>query len=330
MALRFVSVLLCTIFVIATALALPPPPPSGKCAQNAERQTCGSACAPTCAKPNPGPTCVLPCVDGCFCKAGYLKAANGVCVRPEECDSVPHIPNMQIPQFNAPVVDPPKCGVDEEYRTCGSACIPTCAMPLPKPWCTRHCSVGCYCKEGYLRNEQNVCIPATKCRSVGLGPINIPLHKVPIEESDPTVPFPVFEPGPVIIPSHKIPLGPGPVILPTPNVPFLPLGPGPVILPTPDVPFLPLGPGPVIFPASTLGPINIPLQRIPLTLPSPVCPTNEFYNTCGVQLDCLASCKMPMTPKCMERMCTPGCVCQKPYVRHPNGRCVEQTECPKN
>jgi len=294
MALRFVSLLLCTIFAIGTALALPPPPPTGECSQNAERQTCGSACAPTCANPNPGPICVLPCIDGCFCKNGYLKASNGLCVRPEECDSVPHLPNMQIPQFNAPEA-PSKCGVDEEYRTCGSACIPTCAMPLPKPWCTRQCAVGCYCKEGYLRNEQNVCVPAAKCKSAANGPINIPLLK-----SSPTKSGPSF---------------------------VLPLGPGPVIFPSPNAPILQLEPGPVIFPQSALSPINIPLQKIPN---SPLCPKNEQYNTCGVQLDCLASCKIPTTPKCQERMCTPGCVCQKPLVRHEDGRCVEITECPKN
>jgi len=300
MALRFVSVLLCTIFAIGTSLALPPPPPTGQCGQNAERQSCGSACVPTCANPNPGPICVLPCVDGCFCKEGYLKAANGECVRPEVCDSIPHLPNMQIPQFNA-FQAPPKCGVDEEYRTCGSACIPTCAMPLPKPWCTRQCAVGCYCKEGYLRNEQKVCIPATKCKAATNGPISIPLQKNP---------------------PH--PMGHGPVIFPTPNIPIFPFGPGPVILPTPDVPILALEPGPVIFPETKLAPITIPLHKVPL------CPKDEVYNTCGVQLDCLASCKTPMTPKCMERMCTPGCVCQKPLLRHEDGRCVEKTECPKN
>jgi len=344
MALRFVSVLLCTIIAIGSAIAIPPPPPTGECGQNARRQTCGSACAPTCANPNPGPTCVLPCIDGCFCEEGYLKAANGVCVRPQECDSVPHIPNMQIPQFNAP--PPPKCGEDEEYRTCGSACIPTCAIPLPRPWCTRQCAVGCYCKEGYLRNEENVCVPATRCKSAANGPNNIPLQKIPLT---PTGSNPMLQlgPGPVImpqsapgsinIPLHKVqsesgPVNdpfpifePGPVILSHPIL----LGPGPVILPTPHVPFLPLGPGPVIFPPSNevkLGPISIPLQKVPMTL----CPINEEYKTCGVQLDCLASCKMPMTPKCMERMCTPGCVCQHPLVRHSDGRCVEKTECQKN
>lgn len=277
MALRFVSLLLCTIFAIGSALALPPPPPpTGECGQNALRQTCGTACAPTCSNPNPGPICVLPCIDGCFCKDGYLKAANGVCVRPDECDSVPHIPIMP-PHFNVPP-PPPKCGADEEYRTCGSACVPTCAVPLPKPWCTRQCAVGCYCKEGYLRNDQNVCVQAKKCKSaaITLAAINIPLEKVPLErhESKPMIPF-----------------GPGPVILPKPNIPGLPWGPGPVIFPTPKNPMLALEPGPVIINENRPASINIPLQKIPISHP-PVCPKNEEYNTCGVQLDCLASCKV--------------------------------------
>jgi len=328
MALRFVSVLLCTIFAIGTAIALPPPPPTSDCGQNAARQTCGSACAPTCANPNPGPICVLPCINSCFCKDGYLKAANGACVRPEECDSVHHIPNMP-PQFNAAPPPPPKCGADEEYRTCGSACIPTCAMPLPKPWCTRQCAVGCYCKEGYLRNEQNVCVPATKCKSVAIGgPINIPLQKEESKSGSVNTPILPLEPGPVIFPTHKIPFGPGPVIFPTPNIPGHPWGPGPVILPTPEIPILPLEPGPVIISMlSQPAPINIPLQKAPLT---PLCPKNEHYVPCGVQLDCLASCKVPMTSKCLETICTPGCVCQKSFVRHQDGRCVEKTECPKN
>jgi len=244
MALRFVSVLLCTIFAIT--VALPPPPPTGDCGRYAERQTCGSACAPTCANPMPGPTCVLPCVDACFCKEGYLKANNGECVPAEACPLVPHLPNMEIPQLNAAA--PPKCASNEEYRTCGSACIASCAMPIPRPWCTRQCAApGCFCVEGYLRNENNVCIQAAKCKK------SIEL----IDE-----------------------------------------------------------------------PIRIPLHRIPLNPPS--CPTkDEHYIPCGVQMDCLASCKIPMTPKCLERQCTPGCVCKKPLVRYVDGRCVEQNQCPK-
>jgi len=242
MALRFVFLLLCTICIIGLGVALPPPP-TKECGRNSERQQCGSACPPTCTNPTPGPTCVLPCVNDCFCKSGYLKAANGQCVLPEECDSIPHIPGQQIPNFNGALDENPKCGENEEYRTCGPACPSTCTMPLPKPWCTRHCAVGgCFCKDGYLKNEENICIHAKKC-----------------------------------------------------------------IL------------------AKSSGPINIPLHRVP----DPQCPTDEEYSTCGFQLDCLARCKIELTPKCMERQCIPGCVCRQPLVRHENGRCIEKPRCPK-
>jgi len=279
MALRFASVLLFTVCAVGFGVAIPAAPPSAQCAHNAERRTCGTACAPTCSNPTPGPICVLPCVNACFCKEGYLKAANGECVRPEECASVPRIP-MQIPQLNQFVVEEPKCGADEEYRQCGPSCVPTCAMPLPKPWCSLRCFPGCYCKEGFEKNEEGKCIPATKCKlPESAGPINIPLQKIPLKKPEGT--------GPVNIPLQKVPLK---------------------------------------KPEGT-GPFNIPLQKIPL---QPLCPKeNEEYHTCGVQLDCLASCKIPTTPKCRERMCTPGCVCRKPFVRNEEGRCVEKTQCPK-
>lgn len=236
MALRFLSMLLCTISLIGFGIALPPPTPTGECGLNAERLKCGSACAPTCANRLARP-CPLYCVDDCFCKSGYLKAASGQCVRPEECDTVPDLPSQQLPHLN--LDQQPKCSNEnEEYRTCGPICIPTCSMPLPKPWCPRHCSVGCYCKEGYLRDEKNQCIPATRC---------LPGNSMEKISNEP-----------------------------------------------------------------------------------PRCPKDEEYNTCGVQLDCLASCKIPLTPKCLERRCTPGCVCSQPLVRHRDGRCVEKTQCQQN
>jgi len=250
MALRFASLLLFTILAVGRGVALPPPV-SDKCGEKAERRTCGSACAPTCDNPNPGPICVLPCVNGCFCREGYLKAANGQCVRPRDCDSGHRIP-QQIPQLNVEAEadvrkneEPPKCGENEVYSTCGSACTTTCAMPILKPWCTFRCAVGCFCKEGYLK-EGGVCIPAPRCKSLQLSnaAVNIPLHKVPLQ---------------------------------------------------------------------------------------PHCPSDkEEYKTCGVQSNCFASCKIPKTPEWRQlTLCTPGCACIKPLVRHEDGRCVEKTQCPE-
>jgi len=280
MALRFASILIFTICAVGLGVAIPAPPPTGNCGQNAERRSCGTACPATCRNPNPS-ICVLPCVDGCFCRPGYLKAANGECIRPEQCDNVPHIP-MQIPQANLMAEEAkseePKCGADEEYRTCGPSCTPTCAMPFPKPWCSLRCFSGCYCKEGYLKNEEGKCIPATKCKlPEGMSLESIPLHRVTLKPQ---------ASGPIHIPLYKD-----------------------------------------ITKPKASGPVSIPLQKVPLT---PHCPNeNEEFHACGVQMDCLASCKPPTSPKCMERKCTPGCVCREPFVRHEDGRCVEKNQCPK-
>ncbi|CAF2898638.1 unnamed protein product [Rotaria sp. Silwood2] len=59
-----------------------------------------------------------------------------------------------------------KCGKNEEYTTCGSACSPTCddiRYPLPKPSkaCILLCKSGCFCKKGYYRAEDGkTCGPA--------------------------------------------------------------------------------------------------------------------------------------------------------------------------
>ena len=61
----------------------------------------------------------------------------------------------------------PRCGVNEEFRTCGTACEPTCARPGPRP-CTLQCIINvCQCKAGYARSAFNVCIPVNSCPPIG-------------------------------------------------------------------------------------------------------------------------------------------------------------------
>ncbi|KFM77647.1 Zonadhesin, partial [Stegodyphus mimosarum] len=114
--------------------------PKGICRKNEEYNNCGTACPPTCSNSNP--VCTRQCVKGCFCKKGYVKNDDGLCIRRELC---------------------PKrtCGSNEEYRTCGTACPPTCSYP--NPVCTQHCVTGCFCKEGYIRNDNGICIPSDQC-----------------------------------------------------------------------------------------------------------------------------------------------------------------------
>ncbi len=69
--------------------------------------------------------------------------------------------------FQAPVISI-RCGANEQYTTCGSACPPTCAdlrYPLPKPakLCILICKSGCFCAKGYYRADDGSCVLPEQC-----------------------------------------------------------------------------------------------------------------------------------------------------------------------
>ena len=118
-----------------------------KCSENEEYQTCGTACPLTCEDlrfpvPKPPKFCILVCKVGCFCKAGFYRAADGSCVPPSEC-----------------------CGENEIYKRRGSACVETCDF---KPtFCTRQSVAGCFCAcSDYVRQSNSTgspCIQRDEC-----------------------------------------------------------------------------------------------------------------------------------------------------------------------
>ncbi|XP_076165702.1 chymotrypsin inhibitor-like [Ptiloglossa arizonensis] len=55
-----------------------------------------------------------------------------------------------------------QCGLNEEFRSCGSPCEPTCAVPVAD-FCTYNCKIGCQCKTGYLRNGGGTCVLPDNC-----------------------------------------------------------------------------------------------------------------------------------------------------------------------
>ncbi|CAH2093257.1 unnamed protein product [Euphydryas editha] len=116
----------------------------GKCPANEEYLLCGSACPANCTNPSPV-ACSDDCIEGCFCLTGYLRNENGTCVNIDKCVTVP------------------TCGENEEFLPCGTACPATCADPEPEV-CGLTCSMGCFCKEGYYRDEiSNKCVTPDKC-----------------------------------------------------------------------------------------------------------------------------------------------------------------------
>ncbi|KAG4065111.1 hypothetical protein HA402_007508 [Bradysia odoriphaga] len=123
--------------------------PSKVCLKsNEEYTTCGTACPLTCDNYNNPPTfCTKQCIIGCVCKPGYVRNKAGNCVLP--CDCKPEVPRC-TKKF-------------EVFNPCGSACPPTCDNYKNPPACTKQCVPGCYCKEGYVRNDAGNCVLPCDC-----------------------------------------------------------------------------------------------------------------------------------------------------------------------
>ncbi|XP_064073586.1 von Willebrand factor-like [Vanessa tameamea] len=176
MGISVCSIVIClTLFVCVVTAQVSCPP-------NEEFSSCGSACPRTCNTPSPE-VCTTPCIEGCFCLQGYLRNSNGTCVTADMCNSeVPVVNNSSIPlpsgssvrtlsgdeaqKANATEVaslSNPYCGQNEEYLPCGTACAATCTIPEPEV-CGLACSMGCFCKEGFYRDEINhKCVKMEDC-----------------------------------------------------------------------------------------------------------------------------------------------------------------------
>ncbi|GFU22903.1 zonadhesin [Nephila pilipes] len=132
----------------------PPAPrePPPKCPKDAIYIECGSPCPPTCEDLEPEP-CEEKCVQACYCKPGYLKRKDGICVKLETC--LPSKPER--PQ--------PKCPEHAIFIECGSPCPPTCENRWPEA-CEEKCTRACYCKPGYLKSKQGKCVKPEHCKAV--------------------------------------------------------------------------------------------------------------------------------------------------------------------
>ncbi|XP_052892692.1 chymotrypsin inhibitor-like [Anopheles moucheti] len=58
----------------------------------------------------------------------------------------------------------PKCGENESFQRCGSACERTCSNgeEWDKP-CKSPCVDKCFCQEGFLRDDSGKCVRAWRC-----------------------------------------------------------------------------------------------------------------------------------------------------------------------
>lgn len=61
-----------------------------------------------------------------------------------------------------------RCGRNEEYSDCGSACPETCdrfkyPMSTEPTYCIAMCVEGCFCKPGFYRSSRGRCVAAEEC-----------------------------------------------------------------------------------------------------------------------------------------------------------------------
>ncbi|XP_077290901.1 zonadhesin-like [Arctopsyche grandis] len=110
---------------------------------------CGPACVNTCEEPDllTRIACAAVCVPGCFCKPTFLKNNNGDCIPQSKCY---------------------KCtGPNEMFSECGNnSCQKNCDTYDRKDIaCRPSCNPGCICKDGYIRNQQGVCVTPDQCEN---------------------------------------------------------------------------------------------------------------------------------------------------------------------
>jgi hypothetical protein len=89
------------------------------------------------------------CIQGCVCEPGYVLNNNDKCVKLEDCT-------------NEIVCDDP----NEEYLKCGTSCPLTCENldnNNTNKLCTEPCVEGCFCKAGYVLNNNRKCVLPNEC-----------------------------------------------------------------------------------------------------------------------------------------------------------------------
>ncbi|CAG2104857.1 unnamed protein product, partial [Medioppia subpectinata] len=78
------------------------------------------------------------CSAGCFCKSGYGRNIQGVCVPKKDCSKAGF------------------CAKNEEFDMCGNTCVELCDPPTE---CAAKCKPGCYCKKpDYFRDDDKKCV----------------------------------------------------------------------------------------------------------------------------------------------------------------------------
>lgn len=256
------------------------PTPPKRCGENEILDQCGGQCELKCGDPEnkPCPSACFP--PECTCARGFRRdTVTGRCVRPAACTLTPRPTTTQKPQ---------KCGKNEIYTTCSSACEPTCGVE--DKVCPAKCGPPkCECLSGYRRNPKNgQCVTQSQCPITG-NSLACGINEVSVQCP--------------------------PRCEPTCNN-----------LNT-SCPAVCGKPGCVCASGYVRAPISGECIKMSECFPStsPGCQKNEIFTTCSTP--CEPTCKDP-NPTCVRRCDEPKCQCSVGYVRNTKtGDCILQSEC---
>ena len=135
-------------------------PPCVPCRQTCEhknRRFCAHVCIKT---------------DKCFCDNGYLRAANGTCIKEDDCEKFggfaiagrrPTVLDI-VRRVARNVNSDDGCNGDNEHKPYCIPCHKTCDDV--NRMCIEVCRVNegqCYCKPGFVRNANGNCIKEAHC-----------------------------------------------------------------------------------------------------------------------------------------------------------------------
>ncbi|KAF4518673.1 hypothetical protein B566_EDAN002707 [Ephemera danica] len=73
---------------------------------------------------------------------------------------------VSIPINNLPSTCVSTCPPGQEYQICGDSCSRSCRDISSNPNCKKRCIPGCRCPAGQALNDNNKCIPLSKCKCV--------------------------------------------------------------------------------------------------------------------------------------------------------------------
>lgn len=145
------------------------------CGFNKIFKKCGNIqCENTCDEPDRHKSCTpfLDCEPGCYCLEGFVRNDKFECVPRDHCGIISEIywikkKKNKHSNYSYFSVSYPKCHKPNEvYSMCdNNECQKTCNdihNRHPKS-CHYICIPGCVCDKGFIRNEENECIPEKYC-----------------------------------------------------------------------------------------------------------------------------------------------------------------------